>query len=481
MTARDRAVPQHRGASVILPALLILAGCLLRLGMLGVDMRFHPDEALFAAQARLVEHDLLLRNTDLDKPPLTFFVTALSFQALGESEFSARLPNVLFSGLSLALLYRLAAPWNRTVAAAAMLLWALSPYDLAFAATAFTDVQSTFWILAACLLAVQDRWEWAGLAAALMFASKSNGLMFVPLIAALGIAAKAQADWSPHDVLKRLVRFVLPLLAGIALLLLWDLARAPRSFFDLNYEHNNPGRFIRSGEVWPRLEQWGHWLGFATGSPVLNMILLVSAVIVLVRRENSRAQISSWLIVGFGIAFLGWYWLIAFNTYDRYLHTLIPFLLLVGARGLVGLWQSAGARRRDLIVIMALIGAVMLPRTFDTLRGRAVLGGDQGQHAGIDRLAHYLNTGLSGEIVYDHWLNWELAYYLGEHPRITLVYMPLPEALAEELTRPNAGRYFVAPSPELAAPWLAVLGEVSTIYSDHEFVVYDLQPQDNSF
>ena len=126
---------------------MILIGLLLRADMLGIDVRFHPDEALFAAQARLISHggDLLLRETDLDKPPLTFYVTALSFAALNPSEFAARLPNVLASGASLAVLYALG--WSlyrrRAVALVAALLWSLSPFDLAFAARPFTDVQAT--------------------------------------------------------------------------------------------------------------------------------------------------------------------------------------------------------------------------------------------------------------------------------------------------------------------------------------------------
>jgi 4-amino-4-deoxy-L-arabinose transferase-like glycosyltransferase len=99
---------------------------LLRLSLLRLDVRFHPDEALYAAQARLISQqgDLLLRGTDLDKPPLTFYATALSFRALGPTEFAARLPNVLFSSLSVAALVALA--WalygDRTVAALAGLV-----------------------------------------------------------------------------------------------------------------------------------------------------------------------------------------------------------------------------------------------------------------------------------------------------------------------------------------------------------------------
>jgi 4-amino-4-deoxy-L-arabinose transferase-like glycosyltransferase len=459
----------------------------LRLAMLGLDVRFHPDEALFAAQARLISQkgDLLLRTTDLDKPPLTFYVAALSFRMLGATEFAARLPNVLFSGLSLAVLYRLASSVtrHRVTAVLAALLWALSPYDLAFAATAFTDVQATFWVLLASLLIVQDRWGAAGIAAGLAFAAKSNALLFLPLILALGVAQNASSEWQSRDVVRRLWRFAWPLAAGIALVALWDLSRAPRSFLSLGYARNNPGRLIRSDEVWPRLKSWAHWLGFMTGSPVLNILLLAGIPIWLAYtalRERSRAAVADWLVTGFALAFLAWLWLIAFNTYDRYIHALVPFLLLLAARALTGAWRLSGGRRVALTALIAITLGFMAPSVTRTLRGETAIGGDQGQHTGIDTLADYLNTHLHGESVYDHWLGWELAYYLGESPGIRVIYSPLPEALADDVSEQHSRHYFAAPSPQLAAPWIAALRGVGVratpIYADpdHGFVVYQL-------
>ena len=89
---------------------LLIAAAGVRIALLGVDMRLHPDEALFATQARAIAlgDDPLLREADVDKPPLTLYTLALSFRALGVREWSARLPNVFFSLLSVAVLYALA-------------------------------------------------------------------------------------------------------------------------------------------------------------------------------------------------------------------------------------------------------------------------------------------------------------------------------------------------------------------------------------
>ncbi len=455
-----------------------------RLVMLGQDVRFHPDEALFAAQARLVHQDPLLRDTDLDKPPLTLYMTAISFAMLGPTEFAARLPNVLASGLTVAVLYALV--WalyrDRIAALLAALLIALSPYDLAFAATAFTDVQATLWVMLAVLLAARDRWLWAGAAAALAFAAKSNALIMLPLIIALGLARNARSGWRMRDVLSRLGQMAWPLVVGIVLLVLWDAARAPRSFFEAGYTRFNPGRLIRSDELGPRLDQWAHWLNFVTGSRALNAALLIVVPGWLVRGIRSRARTAAidWLIGGFALAFGAWHWLIAFNTYDRYLHPLVPFLALLAARALIGLWRGLGARPDLLVALLLIIGVAIFPATVETLRGQAALGGDQGQHTGIETLADYMNAHLRGEVIYDHWLGWELAYYLGESPHVRLLYSAQPEALAGDMAQQRHPRYFAAPSPQHAAPWLDALQragiDVSVVYEDtlHHFVIYRL-------
>jgi 4-amino-4-deoxy-L-arabinose transferase-like glycosyltransferase len=509
---------QSQRAPVFGPAFVILIGLALRLVMLGVDVRFHPDEALFAAQARLISArgDVMLRDTDLDKPPLTLYVTALSYRMLGPTEFATRLPNALFSGLSVALVYALALALygDRVTAALAGLIMALSPFDLAFAATAFTDVQATFWVLLAAWCAVRDRWTAAGLAAALAFAAKSNALIMLPLIVALGIAHNAGENWHGRDIAGRVGRLAGPLALGAALLVGWDMARAPRSFFELGYTRNNPGRLIRSDELWPRAERWLHWLSFISGARVLNVIALAALPVHLARHARTRAAVADWLIVAFGAAFLTWHWLIAFNTYDRYLHSLVPFVILLAARavrelglpqtpspsdseGEISNEQAPSPARRERrfrregrlarIALVALVIGMMIPATVMTLRGEARIGGDQGQHTGIDTLATFFNTRLRGEIVYDHWLGWELAYYLGDAPQVIVLYSPMPEALADDMRQQATPRYFVTPSPALAAPWLDALHRAdihtSIVCRDtaNGFVIYQLESQSSLF
>src|SRR5260221_4473535 len=157
------------------PLLVILLGVVLRTGMLAQDVRFHPDEALYASFARQISSrgDLLLMYAPLDKPPLALFVTAASFAIFRPTEFAARLPSVFDSILRLAVVYAFANRlYNEHAALIATLLLALSPLDLAFAATAFVDPPLTLFILLACLFASRDRWRRAGLFMAMGIATK---------------------------------------------------------------------------------------------------------------------------------------------------------------------------------------------------------------------------------------------------------------------------------------------------------------------
>ena len=535
---------------------LLIAAAGVRVALLGVDARLHPDEALFATQARAIARGLdpLLRGADVDKPPLTLYTLALSFRALGVHEWSARLPNVFFSTLSVAALYALARALYRDRAAAwsAAALWAFSPYALGFAATAFTDVQATFWVLLGLGLAARGRWGRAGVALALGVACKTSAWQAVPLALVLGALAGVGAEdagalpprpqqgtsspappadraararrrsqrarpaggrrlgirsveailasrrgtrreagsrgvlplagvWGQSPHVLALTRLAVPLALGVGALALWDAARAPRSFWALARAHNMPDRLVRSDEVGARLSAWLGWARWAVGAEWLAVVLALGVGALLARdlRRRDRAAALDWALAGYGLTWLGAYWLVAFNTYDRYLYPLVPLLLILAARALVSAWRTFGARRSVALLLIVAVGAGSLPATRAALRGELPLGGDRGQHDGIDALAAYLNAELAGAVVYDHWLGWELGYYLGASPRVQLRYMPQPEALADDLRAVEQPRYLVAPQRE-AAFWLGVLRGAgfcaAPTYAVGRFAVYLLQP-----
>ena len=178
-------------------ALLMIVGAVLRLAPIGAN-RFHQDEALYSFWALQIAtgRDLILNHSRVDKPPLLIYTLALCFKLFGPSEAAARLPSELSSVASIALLYYLARRlYGRAVAMAAAILMALSPFNILFAPTAFTDPLMVAWVLAALCLAAKGSLGWSGLMLGLAAATKQQGLLFVPLAAV--IAARRHKPPSP--------------------------------------------------------------------------------------------------------------------------------------------------------------------------------------------------------------------------------------------------------------------------------------------
>jgi len=462
---------------------LLLIGAALRLPMLGHAVRFHPDETLYATYARRmsVHGDFLLNDVPLDKPPLGIGLTALSFSLLGVSEFSARVPTCLINLLQLAVVYALSRRlFGRTAALFTLLLMVLAPMDLQFAATVFHDPALSLSVLLVGLFAVTDRWRVVGISAAAALWIKQSAVQFVPLTLALGMISLLYALPPNHlrrAFLHRTRRFVIPVLIGAVILALWSVARAyPADFWTLGVL--NPGllRFIRADEVLPRLGSWLTLLGM--GGPLL--IFAPIPAIVALRARPSREH---WYAVVLSIGLLATllaYWLLAFNTYDRYVYTLLPLLLMLAGRGAELL--LSGLKRRPRLVTTAVVVAIILtlPFTIIAEQNQLPIGGDKGTYTGVDDLARVINELPRGSVVYDHWLDQELRFYMGDLPPVAIAWLPTPEWLKREVCAEPSHpiRYFVAPAG-VAARWLAALrnDDVSALppVQNGKFELYQLR------
>jgi 4-amino-4-deoxy-L-arabinose transferase-like glycosyltransferase len=458
--------------------------------MLAQDVRFHPDEALYVTYARRValHGDLLLSDAPLDKPPLTIAAIALSFSSFGPGEFAARLPSFFASLLTLATLHALTHRLYKTASGAniTILLLALSPLDLAFAATAFLDPLLTLWLIIALLAASHDRWRIGGIAFALALATKQSALFFAPLIVAIGVGRVARSGWTWRDLWHRLCRFAIVVIIGALLLALWSAARAaPIDFWTLGALNNDPGRLIRANELLPRLVRWLDLLTNVTGFGPLLLLMYIPLLQAIFRPRPSRRTLIDLILLSSVLAYFFAYWLIALNTYDRYLHPLGSLVLLLIGRAIIktsftfspplhSLERGLGGEVNKPLFLLTLI--LILPYTLTALRGELTIGGDRGQHIGIDRLAVTLNMLPKGSIVYDYWLGWELGYYLGDQPAVQVVFQPSPQGLMRSVCGSTTESYFVGPSSEIEA-WLWPLldrgGSAALMFEDR-FRLYRL-------
>ncbi len=465
---------------------ILLLGFALRAAPL-LQNRFHPDEALYATFARLVAsgRDPMLSTVVVDKPPLPFYLMAVSMSLFGGTEFAARLPTLFAGVVSIALLVALGRTlYDRRTAALGALALALSPLAILFAITLFTDTLLAAFVLWALLMAARGRWRLAGLAIGLAFACKQTALFLVPLVLAVGaiqlIHHREHGETkrnSVFSVLSVVNSFLWPALLCAAAVFLWDALRyAPISFWVQGYTDNIPGRLVRANEIWPRLAAWADLFHTLVGSRFAEAALLVGLLALFVPRRRSRAALHDYTLAAFTLAFLGGYWLLAFNVWDRYLVVLAPMVALLLGRviavvsgpWLVGRGQWAVVSGLSSFVtrsghfsfsivhspivslfIVSLFIASMSVSSLVAARSGYPVGGDHGAYDGIDEIAKTLHTVPAGSVLYDHWLSWELGFYLFDGP-VYLAWMPGPDALADDLRSFGRAspRYIVAPSWE---------------------------------
>jgi len=145
---------------------------------------------------------------------------------------------------------------------------------------------------------------------------------------------------------------------------------------------------------------------------------------------------------------------------------LLPPLALMAGRGLHRLLDSEPAVRwRRLLLVAGTLLVIGLVFTgWQAARWRIDLGRD---HYPLDRsgeivtLARYLNAKPLGAIIYDHWLGWEMGYYLGAWTDKRRVYYPEPSVLARDarLNPDPAPRYLIAPAGVELDSWLRALAQ----------------------
>jgi 4-amino-4-deoxy-L-arabinose transferase-like glycosyltransferase len=423
----DELWAEDRLAKFILGSVLVL-GALARLAPIATN-RFHQDEALYSTWALHIAtgRDMLLNGFPVDKPPLFLYTLALFFKLFGPSEIVARLPGVLSSTASVALVYYLALRlYGRPTALAAAALMALSPFNILFAPTTLTDPLLVALVLGALCLAVEGRWTWAGVMAGLAAATKQQGLFFLPLVVGVGLigtvteverykvastltrysrnslfsrggshacperSRRAAGRWAWEPGLLKPINLKLPspqrwrayvlndgphlilgFLAAVAPALLWDLVRSQRPGFLQQSAVSYGGLAWVAPSQW--LEQWQRWvdlLWYVTASRPLNFLLVIGVPLMLLYgflwRSRERETVVDITLSGFGLLFLTLHLVFDFQVWDRYLLGLVPIVLLLLARVL--------GRACDGLAALASVGWAQLSSLLPPARGKAGMG-----------------------------------------------------------------------------------------------------------
>ncbi len=464
MTAPGRTHSRQVWAYRLACIVLVAAGLFLRLKPLNIN-RFHPDEALYAYWGRLIAAgtDPMLESYPVDKPPAFPYLLGLLFRLFGPSELTARLPSLISSIASLILVERIAhRVYGTGPALLALGLLALSPFDISFAVTAFTDPLMTAWVLAGLLAMLAGRPLLAGLCAGAAFATKQQGIFFLPLLALAGIWRERFVAGRPHAHalpnrraphkswwFRALIGFWIAFTPA----LIWDLARTRRPEYFAQSLISYGGLGPAPWEEWgSRALSWGEWLARFWGAPAFNLLAVLALAWLLGgdllawRRHRLTAQAAfDLLVAGFGLAFLLVHWLVRFNTWDRYVLGLVPLTALLISRAADHAVRYLRPRRElpAHLIAAALIGLLLVSPVRTAARGEYPAGGDHGTYWGIDRVAEYLRAHApAGAVIYHHWLGWHYRYYLYEAPYAFQWYTS-PEEIVQKVREWTDVRHWI--------------------------------------
>lgn len=445
-------------------ALILLLGALARLAPLGLQ-RFHEDEALYSSWGlRIAGGDTLLTEVPVDKPPLSFYLQAGGLALLGVSETSARLPSLVASVTSIWLLYLLAQRlYGQPTALVASALLAASPFAISFAPTAFLDAVMGMWVLAACVATAFGHWSWSGALLGLAGTTKWEGVIFLPLVGALGICTHSKHISS---VPRKLLRAVASLLAIAALVGLWDLARPQPSILG-QLQRNYRGLALAQPEILgERFFGWKSLMRYVFYHPWLNVIFLAGLPLLLLidvrdlarapTRDKASLLVDPLLVTSLAF-FLATLILLRLPIWDRYLLGLVPFGCLLLARVL---WlprrflprSSKAHLALSILVIALLLFTLPLPMR-DAASGRFSIAGDHGTYQGIKQVvAYFRGQVMGGAILYHRWLGYHYRFYMYRFP-YAFRWWRMPEELAQDAAAASdVERWIVFPSWQEEGP-----------------------------
>jgi 4-amino-4-deoxy-L-arabinose transferase-like glycosyltransferase len=469
-----------RWYAIALPISLLLLAGYLRIGGLARDQRLHPDEALYGDLARRIGvwGDWQLTAVPVDKPPLFFFTSALSYRFVGVSEFSTRWPNALASllliALTMRLAWRLAAkcdshnPWlGYAIAIGTGFFLSLSPFEVAFALSGFTDTQAILYLILSLVMSLERRWVVAGLTFGLSLAVKPLGVWFLPTIGLWMIFLRpSKQQW---------LYWGAGFGAVMVLVMLWDALSGVGSFWALGGQHYQGGRWVEPALWDERIATWANLGRYLWPHALLGLVTLLG--LWWAQRYTQWVHLHR-IVAANLLLYAVCHVVLNFQLFEQYLLPFAPFIALWTAFGLVYLWRLHHYMALGLLGLTLALGGPILR---DSHNGRLPIASDQGQHQGIDRLAEAMNRHFTGQIFYEHWLGWELRYYLGAKPQVILLYFETPADLIayarEELLRIEVARYWVGPVGQVEG-WVTQIRaagfQADLAYADGRYRIYAL-------
>ena len=323
---------------------------MLWLATLAARPLFNPDEGRYAEIPRemLSGGDWVVPHLNglayVEKPPLQYWATALSYRLLGPSAFAARLycalcalATLMLAGLTAGRLWSAQAGWCTSAVLAGMFMFVVLGQLLTL------DMSLTFYMtlsLAAFLLAQQApelRWmllAWAATACGVL----TKGVVAAAIPAAVLILYTAYSrDFGPWRRLQ--LKWGLPLF--LALTVPWHVLAARRlpDFLEFFFVHEHLARYLTP--IADRQEPWWFFAGVFVAGTVPWTVPALRALGGGWRRRAAPGTFDPILFLWIWVVFIGIFFSLSDSKLMPYILPAMPALaLLIGARPSAQLQRS---------------------------------------------------------------------------------------------------------------------------------------------
>ncbi len=331
----NEALPRAQRIYWLLAALLVFVW----LATLAARPLFNPDEGRYAEIPReiLESGDWVIPHLDglayIEKPPLQYWATALTYRVLGPSALSARLYCALtalgtlwVTGLAARRLWGFEAGWRAAAVLSGMLLFVVLGQLLTL------DMSLTFYMtlsLAAFLLAQKAarprRWmllAWAAVACGVL--TKGLVAAAVPVLV-LMLYSGYSRDFSPWRRLH--AQYGLPIFLTVTVPWHWLAARRLPDFLQFFFVHEHVSRYLT-----PSADRQQPWWFFGAIYLAGSMPWTLSALRVLAagwRRGQPPAGFDPALFLWIWVAFVGIFFSLSDSKLAPYILPLLPPLALL--------------------------------------------------------------------------------------------------------------------------------------------------------
>lgn len=455
---------------------IILLGVAFRLSVFSTH-DFHCDEGLHGSYILDIatKDDWLFRSIDVDRPPVSFYVTALFVKILGNHVNVIRLPNFIGSIAGIFLIYLICIKlFNRGTALWASFLLAVSPYNIVFGPTVFIDVLMSFFILWSFYLLCVDKTFLSGVVFGLALGTKQPAVMAVPVFICFSILLfwKSNNTFNIKLYLKKYSAWIYGCLIILALVFAWSaLCQRPRfGILGKAFSHQSSVFTLDFGSFFERIRQWWQYIKLTFNSIPLNTLFILSIPLLVynsirlfsnIEFKRRFEIIADIILILFVYTHILLFVVFQFKVYDRYLLLISPFMIIVLARVLNYIIKTPVMRNKFVrtgFILVIILSSFCSTKNIEKLD----IGAVYSKSDGMSDVSVYLeNKTLRNSIIYfTREVPWEMWYYCyGKEWRMkTLLYGGIEKFSKDVRDKFYKGIYVVAYRDDLSM--MSVISDV---------------------